>query len=314
MAFTYRGLKAKLARHTVTAEETEQYLQQLLQQTPKITPIQDRPAQLGDEVILDYAGFCEGTQFAGGTAQGQRLELGSGMFIPGFEEQLVGKNIGEEVTVEVTFPESYHAENLAGKAAQFHCKIHEIRSKGHYQLDDEFAQQVGGCETLAQMRQKLTSHMQAYADQRSEMELQDQLLQQAAQTLDAQITQEQLDGAMNEQMQALQAQLAQQGVTVEMYCQFMGRSEEELRKGMEPAARAALQNQAAIDKIIELENLQAEPQEIEDACTIICQENNITKEQLKEYYNDAFAQAVERGVLGSKAMRIIRDNAEITEA
>ena len=114
MSFTYKGLSARLNRHIVTDEEVDRQLQRLQQQTPRIAEVNDRPTQLGDEVVLDYAGFCDGEQFAGGTAENQTLVLGSGMFIPGFEEQLVDKVPGEKVIVKVTFPEQYHADNLAG--------------------------------------------------------------------------------------------------------------------------------------------------------------------------------------------------------
>ena len=184
MSFTYRGLQAKLERHIVTEQEVQQQIDRILQGNPRIETITDRPAALGDEVILDYAGFCDGEQFAGGTAEQQTLTLGSGMFIPGFEEQLVGANVGEEVTVNVTFPEAYHAPNLAGKAAQFRCKIHGIRVKSPYKADDTFAKEVGGCDTFEQFRQKLADSMQAYTDDRGEMDLQDRLLRQAAETLD----------------------------------------------------------------------------------------------------------------------------------
>ena len=129
MAFTYKGLTAKLEKHTVTTEEVEKQLQVMVQQTPKITEITGRSAQNGDEVVLDYAGFCDGEQFAGGTAQMQTRVLASGTFIPGFEEQLLDKVCGEEVDVNVTFPEQYHSDALAGKAAQFKCHIHAIREK-----------------------------------------------------------------------------------------------------------------------------------------------------------------------------------------
>ena len=143
MAFTYRGLQADYSRHIITEEEVNRQMHRLLQQNPRITPVTDRPAQLGDEVILDYAGFCDGEQFAGGTAQMQALVLGSGAFIPGFEEQLVDKVVGEQVSVEVTFPEKNHAPELAGKKATFECTIHEIRVKAPYELDDTFAKEVG---------------------------------------------------------------------------------------------------------------------------------------------------------------------------
>ena len=129
MAFTYLGLTAELTRHTITEEEVDRQLQRLQQQSPRIEAVQDRPTRNGDEVVLDYAGFCDGVQFPGGTAQMQTLVLGSGTFIPGFEEQLLDKVPGEEVTVHVRFPDAYHAPELAGKDAEFCCRIHVIRLK-----------------------------------------------------------------------------------------------------------------------------------------------------------------------------------------
>ena len=226
MSFTYKGLKASYSRHIVTDEEMLRQLKRLQEQTPRIAKITDRPAQLGDEVVLDYAGFCDGEQFAGGTAQNQTLVLGSGMFIPGFEEQLVDKVVEEKVTVKVTFPQEYHAENLAGKDAEFQCVIHEIRVKTPYELDDTFAQEVGGCDTLAQMEQKLKESLQAYADERGEMDLQDRLLRQASETLEFEISEDARKAAVEDQIDNLRAQLAHQGLNLELYCQFLKTVEE----------------------------------------------------------------------------------------
>ena len=313
MSFTYKGLTGTLQKHTVTEEEINRQLQRLLQQSPKIHSITDRPAQLGDEVVLDYAGFCGDEQFAGGTAQGQSLTLGSGMFIPGFEEQLVGAQIGQEVRVSVTFPEQYHSEALAGKEAVFICKIHEIRKVSQYELDDTFAKEVGQCDTLEQMRIRLGESLQAYADEQAEMELQDQLLRQAAATLEVSFTEEQLKKAQREQLEVLSAQLAQQGLTLEMYCGFMKTTEEALLEDMRPAAEAALRSQATVDEIVRLEGIEVTEAEMPEAKAIICRRNGITMEQLKEYYDESFEKAVIRSVQTGKVMCLIRDAAIITE-
>lgn len=313
MQFTYKGLKAKLEKHTVTGEEVDRNLQRLLQQNPRIAEVSDRPTQLGDEVILNYAGFCEGEQFAGGTAENQTLVLGSGMFIPGFEEQLVDKVPGEEVTVKVTFPETYHAENLAGKAAEFQCKILKIRVKTPYDLDDTFAKEVGQCDTLEEMRTRLQESLQAYADERGEMDLQDRLLNQAAQTLELTITDQMLADAVEDQMNNLRAQLAQQGLNLEMYCQFMNTTEEALREDVKPTAEAALRCRAAIDEIVMAEGLEADQEEIAQTLAAICRQNNITMDQLKEQYDAALEQAVINSVLTGKVMRLIRDAAIVEE-
>ena len=313
MEFTYRGLQAKLERHTVTEGEVNHQLERLRQQTPRIAVITDRPTAVGDEVVLDYAGFCQGEQFAGGTAERQTLVLGSGTFIPGFEEQLLDKVPGEKVTVKVMFPTNYHAENLAGKAAEFRCTIHEIRVKTAYDLDDVFAREVGQCENLEQMSEKMKQSLQAYADERGEMDLQDQLLRQAAATLELQISEKEVDEAVEAQLQNMQAQLAQQGLNLEMYCSFMSTTEDALRQDLRPQAENSIRVEAAIARIIELENLEPTQEEIGQALALICRQNQMTMDQLKQYYDAEFEQAVVRSVLTSKVMRLIRDNARIEE-
>ena len=313
MEFTYRGLKAKLEKHTVTPTEIEHQLERLRQQTPRIAVITDRATQLGDEVVLDYAGFCQGEQFPGGTAETQTLVLGSHTFIPGFEEQLVDKVPGEEVSVKVMFPAEYHAENLAGMAAEFRCKIHEIRVKTAFELDDTFAKEVGGCETLEEMRVKMGNSLQAYADEQGEMELQDNLLRQAAATLELEIADEQIRTAVEQQIKNLQAQLAQQGLSLEMYCSFMSTTEEKLREDLRPEAEHAIRTQATIEKIVELEKLEATQEEIGQALALIARQNRMTMEQLQPYYDAEFEAAVIRSVLTSKAMGLIRQAALIEE-
>lgn len=312
MSFTYKGLKAVLERHIVTDTEVERQIQRLQQQYPRIASITDRATQLGDEVILDYAGFCDGEQFAGGTAEKQTLVLGSGMFIPGFEEQLLDKVPGEKVTVKVTFPEKY-TENLAGKDAEFQCVIHEIRVKTAYELDDTFAKEVGQCETMDEMREKMKQSLQAYADEQGEMDLQDQLIRMAADTLELEISAEELKAGVDEQISTMTAQLAQQGLNLEMYCSFMNTTEEQMRIDAEESAKAAIRIKAATDKIAELEKLEATQEEIGVACATIARQNNMTIEQLKPYYDAEFEAAVIRTVLMSKAMKVVRDAAEVTE-
>ena len=313
MAFTYRGLQAENIRHIVTDAEIDAQIQRLQQQNPRIAVITDRPTENGDEVVLDYAGFCDGVQFPGGTAERQTLTLGSGAFIPGFEEQLLDKVPGEEVSVKVMFPSQYHAPELAGKAAEFKCKIHEIRVKTTYELDDTFAKEVGGCETFDQMRQLMGQSLQAYTDERGEMDLQDRLMRQAADSLEFNPSEAQINAELDEQMQNLSAQLAQQGLTLEMYCQFMNTTEETLREDARANAIASVRIQAAIETIVELEQLEATEEDMAKAMTMVARQNRMTEEQLKEYVDGEFTAAVVRSILTGKAMRLIRDHAVITE-
>lgn len=313
MSFTYKGLQAQYSRHIVTGEEIDRQMQRLLQQNPRIALVDDRPTALGDEVVLDYAGFCDGEQFAGGTAENQTLVLGSGTFIPGFEEQLLDKVPGEEVVVKVTFPEQYHSDALAGKAAEFKCKIHQIRIKTPYELDDVFAKEVGGCETFAEMHQKLGESLQAYSDERGEMDLQDRLLRMAAETLEFTPSEAQVNDEVENQMQNMSAQLAQQGLSLDMYCSFMNTTQEALRADMRANAENAVKVQAAIELIADLEQMEATKEEISEAVALVARQNHMTVEQLKPYYDAEFEQAIVRSVLTGKVMALIRENAVLTE-
>ena len=311
MSFTYRGLKAKIERHLITSEEVDQHLHRLQQQNPRIAIVTDRPTEQGDEVVLDYAGYCDGVQFPGGTAENQTLVLGSGAFIPGFEEQLLDKVCEEKVVVKVTFPEQYHAEDLAGKDAEFHCTIHQIRVKTAYELDDTFAKEVGGCDTFEEMRVKLAESLQSYTDERGEMDLQDRLLRQAAETLEFEPTEKQIEAELDEQLKNLEAQLAQQGLTLDMYCQFLNTTREKLREDARGNAIVSVKVQAAIEQIVAIEELTASQQEMGEAMAVIARQNRMTVEQLKPYVDAEFTAAVERSVLTSKVMKLIRDAAVI---
>ena len=312
MEFIYKGLKAKLEKHTVTEEELLDSLEQLRQANPKIAAVA-RPAKMGDELILDYAGFCDGEQFQGGTAEYQMLTLGSGRFIPGFEEQLVGAEADSEVTVKVKFPDQYHPE-LAGKEAEFKCKVHQVREISEYRLDDTFAQEVGHCESLEVMKDTVRENLQQYANERSEMDLQNSLLKMAVESYpETEPTAEELKEAVDEQMKALEGQLQQQGATLEMYCQYKQTTEEALREQAVPAAKRNIRANAAIAKIIELENLTASEQEQQEAMELVCSQNHMTFEQMKPYITEEFTAAVKRSVLTGKVMELLRNTAVIEE-
>ena len=312
MEFTYKGLKAELTKHIVTDEEVDRQIQRLQQQNPRIAVVKDRPTENGDEVVLSYAGFCDGVQFPGGTAENQTLVLGSGMFIPGFEEQLLDKVPGEEVTVKVTFPESYHAKDLAGKAAEFKCTIQEIRVKTQYELDDVFAQEVGGCYTFEEMKEALQKSLQDYTDQRGQQDLQERLLQQAAATLDYTPSFQELEKALDAQLANLEAQLTHQGLSLDMYCSFMNTKKETLREDFRADAEAELRKNAAVRKIVELEGLEVSKEELGEAVAVICRQNNMTVEELKPHYDAELEQAIISSVLTAKVMRLIGDAADIT--
>ena len=313
MSFTYLNLQGKLEHVDVTAEDIDHQLQRLLQANPRIIPVTGRAAALGDELVLDYAGFSEGVQFPGGTAEKQTLTLGSGMFIPGFEEQLVGTNIGDDVTVTVTFPTEYHAPELAGKPAEFRCHVHEIRTHSSYELDDTFAKEIGQCDTMEQMRENMGKALQDYYNERAEQELRWQLMHQVAATVEEQPADEELDRMVEAQMETLVAQLAQKGLTLEAYCQFTGSDEKKLREDMRPDALEAFRTQKAVEKIAQLENLTVTDEEMNAAIERICADNHMSAEDLKPYFDNGFLTVVRQQMLRDKATEVVRRSAQITQ-
>ena len=313
MSFQYRGLKGVYEKHVVSEEEVNHRLTMIAKQNPRIIPVNDRPSQNGDEIVLDYAGFCDGVQFPGGTAEMQTLVLGSHTFIPGFEEQLIGYMPGDEVSVKVMFPSEYHAPELAGKAAEFRCKIRQIRENTEYQMDNVFAMEVGGVATFAEMKEQYAKAFQEYADNQSEMELQDNLLREAAKTLEYVPTDAEIDAELDAHLETLKGQLAEKGLTLEMYLQFMKTTEEKLRADARADAVTSLKIKATIDKIVELEKLEASDEEMEAALEVVCRQNNMTVDMLKPHIDDEFTAAITRSILMGKVMRLIRDAAEVVE-
>ena len=313
MSFTYKGLEAEYTRHLTTDQEVDQQMERLRQQTPKIIPVTDRSAQRGDTVVLDYAGFCDGVQFEGGTAQGQKLVLGSNMFIPGFEDQLIGTQMGQDVTVHVTFPEKYHAPNLAGKAAEFRCTIHEIFEETTYELGDEFAKALG-LRDFEHLKEDLRASLQYFTDERGEMDLQDRLINKAADTLDYTPSEEEVEKSLDEQMSNLRSQLTQQGLSMEMYCRFTNKTEEQLREDNRNDAIQVLRVRRAIETIAELEQIVVSEEDINAALEKICRKNKITLEQLRAGTDANFTAAVVTNLLMQKVMKFVRDNAIVTEA
>ena len=312
MEFIYKGLEAEFDRHIVTDEEVDTQLERLHQQTPKIKVVYDRPAQNGDELVIDYEGWRGEEQFPGGTAQYQTLVLGSGRFIPGFEDQLIGAKPGDKVDVNVTFPEEYHAPELAGQAAVFHCYVHEIRESSEYALDDEFAQALG-LESFDKLREALRESVQRYTDERGNMDLEDRLIRKAAQTLPFDPTPDELDEALTEQMEALSAQLMQQGLSLDMYAQFTGKTVNELREDQKGDARENLRIRRAIEKIAELENVTVSQEDMTAAVADVANENNLTAEEMQSYVNEEFLSAVQRSIEMKKVMKLVRESAVLTE-
>lgn len=307
----YRGLKAELEQVNVSDAQVDSRIDRLLEQNRKTIDITGRRTQADDEIVLDYEGWSNGVQFEGGTAQDQTLVLGSGMFIPGFEEQLIGKEIGECADVNVTFPEQYQAEALAGQPAVFHCRIKAIRLKEKYKPDDEFARAMG-CESFEALRREIRSQLQEYVDRQAESELRDKLMDQVCEGLDYAIPEEQMNAAVESEMKALEVQLARQNLNLELYCRFTGKTPEQLREDFIPHARRNILCTVAVSEIAKIENIIADEASVAQALEDFCRESGMTMEQLRPYMDEEFQKAMVHSVIIEKVFSLIRESADIT--
>ena len=312
MSFVYKGLKANFEKLTVTEHELDRQMDRLRQQTPRVIPVTERAAKMGDDVVLDYAGFVDGKQFDGGTAKEQVLTLGSAIFSPGFESHLVCAHAGSDVIGTVPFPNDYRATELAGKPAEFRCHIIEVREKSAYELDDVFAKEVGGCQTLEEMKQKLRQSLQDYYDERAEMEVQDTLMRQAAATLDYTPSAQELKEGIDAQVELLKAQLGRKGLTLEAYLQFTGKTEQQIRDDAKPEAENSLRIQKSAERIALLEGLTATDEDYANELAAICRQNGLTMEQLKPHMNAQFEASVRDNIRMKKAIAFVRANADVT--
>lgn len=308
----YKGLEAVFEHLTVTEDQVDRQIDRLIEQNQMSVTVTDRPCQLGDEVVIDFTGYCDGEAFEGGAATDYPLTLGSGMFIPGFEDQLIGKRTGDNVDVKVTFPVMYPAANMAGKDANFRCTIKEVRAHRKHQADDTFAREVAGCNTFAEFKSQLHAGMQAYVDRQSDLELKGRLLDILCEQFSGEITDEQMEKALDIEMSELEAQLTQQRLTMDMYCQFMSKTPEQLREEFIPSARKNIQRQQIISEIARIENIEADEHSVADAFAALCQEKNIAPEELQMHYDERLQSVLVRTVIENKVLDVIKSNAKIT--
>ena len=310
----YKGLKAVKKVQKISDAHVMQELENIRQQRTKVIEIHDRPAQNGDEVIIDYAGFVGDFQFPGGTAEMQPLTLGSGMFIPGFEEQLVGANVGDKVDVNVTFPEVYHSADLAGKEAVFHCTVHAIQAKEVPELNDEFAKQFNGITSLEDMKAQLKEQLQAYADQYAQNKVRDELLKELVKHVeDVTFDEAEVKMEIDIAVEGFARQLEQRGMNLEGYLQACGRTREEMDAELRPQAEDTIKARMALNEVCHLEGITVTQEEVDQAYAEVAKMYNVTVQDVKDAYGADNDEKLRKDVLLKKAIAVLEANAEITE-
>lgn len=280
----YKGMEVPAQDTTVTDADVDDALETKRQQQAELVLKEDKPAEKGDTVVIDYKGSVDGEEFDGGSAENYSLELGSGSFIPGFEDQLIGHNTDEDVDVNVTFPEDYHAKNLAGKDALFKVKIHEIKEKQLPELDDDFAKDVDeDVDTLAELKEKTKKQLQEEKDNQAKAAIEDAAINKAVANAEIQdIPQAMLDDDTNRQMQQYLAGMQQQGISPQMYFQITGTKEEDLKKQFANDAAQRVKTNLVLEAIVDDANLDATDEEIAKEISDLAKQYGMEEDAVKK--------------------------------
>ena len=306
----YKGVEVEKVEKEVKEEDVENELKAVQKRNARMILV-ERPAQEGDTVLFDYAGFVGDEQFEGGTAERQELVLGSGMFIPGFEEQLVGATPGEKRDVKVTFPEEYHAENLAGKEAVFHCLVHEIKEEQLPELDDEFAKDVSEYDTLEELKQANRERLESYAKMSAENQMKDAAIAKVVDANEVDVPAAMVEDEINRMIGELNQQLRYQGLTIDQYIQFTGKSMAEFREEIRPEAEKAVKTRIILMGIVDAEKIEVSAEELEDEINKMAAQYQMTAEQIKEMIGVENLTFLQKDLQVRKAIDFIYDNAKI---
>ncbi|MEC1262898.1 trigger factor [Bacillus swezeyi] len=279
----YKGLGIEKDDTAVTDEDVQNELKSLQERQAELVVKEDGKVAEGDTVVLDFEGFVDGEAFEGGKAENYSLEVGSGSFIPGFEDQLAGLEAGAEEDVEVTFPEEYHAEDLAGKPAVFKVKIHEIKTKELPELDDEFAKDVDEeVETLAELTEKTKKRLEEAKENEADAKLREELVTKAAENAEADIPQAMIDTELDRMMKEFEQRLQMQGMNLELYFQFSGQDENALKEQMKEDAGKRVKSNLTLEAIAKAENLQVTDEEVEEELSKMAEAYNMPVENIKQ--------------------------------
>ena len=307
----YKGLKAEKQPVKVEAAEINAELKSLAERNARMISVEDRAAKKGDTAVIDFEGFVDGKAFDGGKAEGHSLELGSGQFIPGFEDQIIGHNIGDEFDVNVEFPKDYGAKDLAGKPATFKVKLHEIKIRELPQIDDEFAKDVSEFDTLKEFKADLKKKALERKQKAAEEAVENDLVQQIVDGIEGEIPEAMFEKRLNQSVEEFAYRLQSQGMDFDTYLKYTGGNIDDFKKSFRPQAEMQVKYRLALEKIVELENIKADDESIEAEYKKLAEGYGIEADKVKA----AIPQSeIEKDVAVGKAIDFVKANAVITEA
>ena len=282
----YEGVEVPFKDQVVTDEDVDAEIERMRKRNASLEEVSDRPAQEGDTVTIDYEGFKDGVAFEGGKGEGYNLKLGSKSFIPGFEEQVAGHNVDEEFTIEVKFPEDYHAEDLKGADATFNVKIHAIKTEIVPELDDEFAKDVSEFDTLDELKADVRAKQQERADKDNKAGFENETVRAVCDNCEIDIPESMIQNEVEQMAQDQAARMSSQGIGLDMYLQYVGQTMDDFKKSLEPMARVRVKSSLVIEKITEKIDPEVTDEEYNEELSTIANSYKMDLEEVKKSIGD----------------------------
>lgn len=305
----YKGVTVTKTEVTVTDEEIDADIENTRNMQARTVEVTDRPVQDGDTVVIDFEGFCDGVPFEGGKGENHSLEIGSHSFIDNFEEQLIGKNAGDETEVNVTFPEKYHAAELAGKPAVFKVKIHTVKAKEVPELNDEFVSLVSEFETLDEYKEDVRKKLLKRKEDAAKGAKEDEAVQKIIDASKMDIPDPMVDMQCESMIQEFESRISQQGLTLEQYMQFSGSNIEKMKDQVRPEAVQRIQSSLVLEQIAKEENIEVSQEEIDGQIEKLAATYGMPGEKMKEFLSDEDKESIERNLSVEKAIAVIMEHA-----
>ena len=306
----YKGIEIPKVEYKVEEKDIEHELGHMQEHNSRLITVDDRALENGDIATIDFEGFVDGVAFDGGKAEGHELEIGSGSFIPGFEDQLVGMKIDEEREIKVTFPKEYFSKDLAGKEAMFKVKLHEIKRKELPELDDEFAKDVSEFDTLAELKASIKEKIEKNNEQRQKYETEDLAIKAVCEDVKVDIPSGMVEFEVENMMKDFEQRLSYQGLNLDQYLKMIGKTEEEMKKEYEPQAIEAIKSRLVLEAIIKAEKIEASEDEIKAKMEEMAKNYGKKVEEISE--NENLKRYLKEGIESEKALEFIVSNAKFT--
>jgi len=310
---TYKGLKLDEIVHTVTDDDVQAELTRRQERGARQVPVEDRAVKEGDTANIDFEGFVDGVAFAGGKGEKFDLVIGSGQFIPGFEEQIVGKSIGDEFEVNVTFPDDYHSEDLKSKAAVFKTKVNSISYKELPALDDEFAKDVSEFDTLDELKADIKNKLTESADARAKQEKENAAVDKVIETMTVDVPECMVNSRIENTIRENNARMAQQGISFEQYLGYMGTTLEQFKEQIKPNAELQVKGTLALEQIAKEENIEISDSDVEEQLKSMAEAYNMELDKVKAFMRDEDIENIKADLKISKALDLIVENAKWTK-